>query len=125
LRQTRLERRVRAGLRDRADMQLVDDELLPRMTLPIVVLPLVIQWIHEHAGCMHAFRTETRCRIRYLQRIIDAGVVTIPRSCLRDARVAPAVAAAPQRLLPEPFRAEKLQCDTMRARRPQAKVSGA
>src|SRR5690606_11642665 len=72
LRQTRLERRVRAGLRDRADMQLVDDELLPRMTLPIVVLPLVIQWIHEHAGCMHAFRIETRCRIRYLDRIIDA-----------------------------------------------------
>jgi len=111
--------RQRALRRERADVQLVEDQGLPRVAAPGRVGPLEPPGVHDLAGAVHVPGLEARGRIGHAQGAVDAIVVARATARALDRGLEPAVGRGPERAgrLAGGVEAE-LDCG--RARRPEA-----
>lgn len=66
--------------RERADMQLVDDRLLPRAPDPVVGFPMVMREIDNFAWAMHVFRLMARTWVRHLKAVRKHETVKAART---------------------------------------------
>src|SRR5690606_27436763 len=110
--------------RERADVQLIDDELVPLAAAPTLVVPVIARWIDDFARRVHAFRVEARRRIRHVDLIIDSVAIPRTRTGILDGRFEPALAERAQRPLLPRLRLgpQHLHCNFARARCPQTKA---
>ncbi len=62
-----------------ADVQLIDDSLMPRTTIPCSVLPRIGLGVDHDALRMNVIDLRTRCRVWHFERMVDFEAVVSTR----------------------------------------------
>ena len=112
----------RAGGSERADVQLVEDDLLPRPAAPVGMAPAVGGRIDHLAGAMHVVRLRARGGIGNQQIAVDAKPIAGAGTNSRDDELVPTAIASRHGDLTRGITALQAEFDALGIRRPQAEA---